>query len=130
MAAYLAEVSRLGGGWVSMEGRPRVRLHRIAPLKTRSRAMSLFRATSAHADDRNADDRNADDRNADDRNADDQNTGYRVADDRTAAGRTTDDLNAHDRNSTGRTAGGLDPNSRIGGREPYRIVRVPGQRSD
>jgi hypothetical protein len=107
--------------------------------------MSLFRATSAHADDRNADDRTADDRTAGD-----QNTGYRGAEDRNADGRTTDDLNAHDpnagdraardraardraagdRNSTGRTTGGLDPNSRTAAREPYRIVRVPGQRSD
>lgn len=51
--------------------------------------MSLFRATSAQADDR-----------------------------------TTNDRNTNDR-----TAGGLDPNGRNTGREPYRINRVPDDRT-
>jgi hypothetical protein len=73
--------------------------------------MSLFRATSAQADDRNPDDPNRDDPNRDDRNPDDRNATARKANDR----------NAYDR-----TTGGLDPNGRNSGREPYRISRVPG----
>jgi hypothetical protein len=78
--------------------------------------MSLFRATSAQADDRNPDDRNPDDRSPDDRNPDGRNP-----DDRNFGEHT-----ANDRNSNGRTTGGLDPNGRNTGREPYRINRVPG----